>query len=378
MAARTLNQSLSLREESSGKTRVNEASLLRVKHLQRLAACAGGDAGVGPVGALLGRRLAASAEAVGVPLGATTFLCQRCETVLKPGFNCTIRIKNNKKKAKQRKKSNCCQNSVSYACHFCGDQNLILGSGKGVVKSLLSSRQQAHIVSAHKVPRGDNKNTRTQDMKRVLEHSQTAILQAAASSLLIQSASERAERGEKLKPDLPKDCRIEEGLILPMLECGQDLAASTCEDDSMQKVALENVNDGGMHETEPISSKKITICKDNVSLKTEFPIGSKFVTPQKIKLTGVTGPKDSEPFETRSMVNKNGADSGKGLASSSRSAPNVSRKNLKASASDSAPLSGSSRKRARKGWTTLKQIAEKDELERKEKMGNFVIPFFMQ
>jgi hypothetical protein len=26
----------------------------------------------------------------------------------------------------------------------------------------------------------------------------------------------------------------------------------------------------------------------------------------------------------------------------------------------------------------LKQIAEKDELERKEKMGNFVIPFFMQ
>ncbi|KAL6608071.1 hypothetical protein ACP70R_041134 [Stipagrostis hirtigluma subsp. patula] len=189
------------------------------------------------------------------------------------------------------------------------------------------------------------------------------MVQAAASSLMIESASERAERGEKLKPDLPKDCRIEEGLILPTLECGQNLAASTCED-SMHKVALENVNDGGMHE-------------DNVSLKTEFPIGSKFVTPQKIKLTGVTGPKDSEPFET-SMVNNNGADSasiGKGLA---RSAPNVSRKNLKASASDSALLSGSSRKRARKGWTTLKQIAEKDELERKEKMGNFVIPFFMQ
>nr|CAB3494740.1 unnamed protein product [Digitaria exilis] len=40
-------------------------------------------------------------------------------------------------------------------------------------------------------------------------------------------------------------------------------------------------------------------------------------------------------------------------------------------------MRSNSRKRARKGRTTLKQMAEKDELERKEKMGNFVIPFFI-
>jgi hypothetical protein len=69
---------VSLREESSGKTtRVDEASVLRVKHLQQLAAWTGAEAGVGPVGALLGRRLAASAEVARVPIGPATFLCQR-------------------------------------------------------------------------------------------------------------------------------------------------------------------------------------------------------------------------------------------------------------------------------------------------------------
>lgn len=74
---RSVNLAVSLREETSGRTLVDEASLLRVKHLQQLAAWAGAEAGVGPVGALLGRRLAASAETAGVSLDAATFLCQR-------------------------------------------------------------------------------------------------------------------------------------------------------------------------------------------------------------------------------------------------------------------------------------------------------------
>ncbi|KAL6881945.1 hypothetical protein ACP4OV_011417 [Aristida adscensionis] len=381
MPARAAGQALSLREESSGNARVDEASVLRVKHLQRLPAWAGGGAGAGPVGALLGRRLAASAEAAGVPPGAAAFQCQRCETVLKPGFNCTIRIKKNKKKAKRRKKSSCCQNCVAYTCNFCGDQNIILGSGKGAVKSLLSSRRQASIVSAREVQKGDNKNTRARDMRRVLEYSQGSILQAASSSVLIESGSEMDESGKRFKPDLPTERKIEEGFILSMVESSQHIAASTCEDDIVKKLEPENANVTGMHETEPISSKVLR--EDSFSLKTEFPIALNFETPQKIKLTELTGPRDSEePFKTRSKVSKNGVHSAliasKAVASSSKSAPNGSQKNLKSSASDSAQVSGSSRKRARKGWTTLKQIAEKDELERKEKIGNFVIPFFMQ
>ncbi|XP_062231680.1 uncharacterized protein LOC133929095 [Phragmites australis] len=374
-AGRVTNQAVSLREESSGRTRVDEASLMRVKHLQRLAAWAGAEAGVGPIGALLGRRLAANAEAAGVPLGAATFLCQRCETVLKPGFNCTIRIKKKRNKTKRRKKSNRCQNNVAYACHFCGDQNLILGSGKGVVKSLLSSRELASMDSARRISGGNNSKTRTQDMKEVLEHSQAAILQIDSSSRSRQSISESDEQGERLKRNIPRDCKTEEGVTLSAVRSGH-LAASTFEEDSIQKLALENTNDEHIHETEPICSKKVKICEANVSPPSEFMVGSKFVTPQKNKLMD-----SAEPFKTRSTGNKKGEISGSvtgnNLTSSSKSAPIDSWKNIKSATSDSAQVSGSSRKRTRKGWTTLKQIAEKDELERKEKMGSFVIPFFM-
>ncbi|CAL4956335.1 unnamed protein product [Urochloa decumbens] len=373
---RASNQAVSIREETSGKTRVDEASLLRVKHLQRIAAWAGAEAGVGSVGALLGRRLAASAEAVGVPLGTATFLCQRCETVLKPGFNCTVRIRNKRNKAKQRKKSNCCQNSVSYACHFCGDQNLILGSGKGVVKSLLPSREHATTESSHRILRGNNSSTRTRDIKKVLEHSQAASLQADSPSGLRQSASGRGEHGERLKCNLPTDCKMEEWAVMSAVNPSH-LVASTSEEDSTR--VIEN----RMHETEPISCEKVKICEANATLQAELPVGLTFVTPQKKKLIEATDTKDlSELFRTESKGSKKGENpgsvTGKTLSSSSKSATSNSRKNSKCAASDSAQVSGSSRKRARKGWTTLKQIAEKDELERKEKMDNFVIPFFMQ
>ncbi|CAO2179661.1 unnamed protein product [Urochloa humidicola] len=374
--ARASSQAVSIREETSGKTRVDEATLLRVKHLQRIAAWAGAEAGVGPVGALLGRRLAASAEGAGVPLSAATFLCQRCETVLKPGFNCTVRIRNKRNKAKRRKKSNCCQNSVSYACHFCGDQNLILGSGKGVVKSLLPSREHANMDSSHRILRGNNSSTKTQDIKKVSEHSQAASLQADLPSGLKQSTAERGEHGERLQCNLRIDCKMEGGVVMSAVKPGH-LVASTSEEDSTR--VIEN----RMHETEPISCEKVKICEANPALQPELPVELTFVTPQKKKLTEETDTKDlSELFRTGSKTSKKGENPGsitsKTLSSSSKSATNDSRKNSKCAASNSAQISGSSRKRARKGWTTLKQIAEKDELERKEKMDNFVIPFFMQ
>ncbi|RCV25723.1 hypothetical protein SEVIR_5G190500v4 [Setaria viridis] len=374
--ARASNQAVSIRDETSGRTRVDEASLLRVKHLQRLASWAGAEAGVGPVAALLGRRLASSAEAAGVPLGAATFLCQRCETVLKPGFNCSVRIRNKRNKAKRRKKSNCCQNSISYACHFCGDQNLILGSGKGVVKSLLPSRDHATMALTGRILKGNNSNTRIRDRKNVLEHSQAATLQVDSPSGLRQSTSERGEHGERLKCNLSIDCKMEEGAILSMVKPGH-LAASTSEEVSIQVVEI--TNDEQIRETEPISCEKVKICEANATSEAEVPVGLPFVTPQKKKLTEVNS---AEPFKTGSKASEKGENSGSitgnTVSSSIKSAPNDSRKNSKCAASDSAQVSGSSRKRAKKGWTTLKQIAEKDELERREKMSNFVIPFFMQ
>ncbi|CAN6355823.1 unnamed protein product [Urochloa humidicola] len=168
---------------------------------------------------------------------------------------------------------------------------------------------------------------------------------------------------------------MEEEVDMPVVNPGR-LAASTFEDDSTR--VIEN----RMHEAGPISGEKVKICEANATSKAELSVGLTFVTPQKKKLVEVTHTKDlSELFKTGSKASKKGENpgsvTGNTLSSSSKSAPNDSRMNSKFATSDSARVSCSSRKRARKGWTMLKQIA-KDELKRKEKMSNFVIPFFMQ
>uniref|UniRef100_A0ACD5VM42 Uncharacterized protein n=1 Tax=Avena sativa TaxID=4498 RepID=A0ACD5VM42_AVESA len=330
-AYRSTNQAVSLREETSGKTQADAASLLRIQHLQRLAAWVSGEAAVGSIGALLGHRLARDAEAAGIPIGASTFLCQRCESVLQPGFNCTIRIKNNRKKAKRRKKSNSGQNSVVYACHFCGDQNLIRGSGKGTVKGLLSSRKSSSM-----------------DITNIMDN----------------------KHSNGPKSNLPEDSKIEKGAVFPMMDC-HELAAATVQEDIPLKVEGESAtHDKCMNEIKPAVS--------DITVQEEFPVGSNFVTPQKNKLAEVTVPEVSaESWKTRSTLNNKGQScvsvTGKAPRSYSKSASNAN-----SAPSNSTQPTGSSRKRTRKGWTTLKQIAEKDELERKEKMDNFVIPFFMQ
>ncbi|EAY74423.1 hypothetical protein OsI_02313 [Oryza sativa Indica Group] len=374
------NQAVSLREESSGKTRADAASLLRVQHLQRLAAWAGGEARVGPLGALLGRRLAANAEAAGIPLAASTFLCQRCETVLQPGFNCTIRIKNNKRKAKRRKKLNTCQNSISYLCHFCGDQNLIRGSGKNIMKGLLSLRKPVGMDVTSIKLKGDINNKRLVTIKEGLEYSQGAVSQLESTSGLKQRNLVKNEYEESPVPNL-LDESMEKEVASSSVELNQS-ASATDEENVSQKIVVTITNEKSTHETEPVSANKIAICQPDVPSKAEFSVGSSFVTPRKNKVVDVTDHKDSaELVKTRSIQNKKGempsSVTGKAPTMPTKSAPNDSMKN-KPVASGSAQMSGSSRKRARKGWTTLKQIAEKEELERKEKMGNFVIPFFMQ
>ncbi|XP_072994596.1 uncharacterized protein [Typha latifolia] len=138
----------SLREENTGKRHVDVCSVLRVQHLQRLATWASGQASVPPLGAFLGERLAAKAEDSGVPLDQSNLICQRCETILQPGFNCTIRIRKKAKKARHRKKS-CIpsRNNIVYACHYCSHPNVRWGTLDGHVKSLLASRHSHKLDS---------------------------------------------------------------------------------------------------------------------------------------------------------------------------------------------------------------------------------------
>lgn len=65
-------------------------------------------------------------------------LFNRCESILQPGHNCTVRIEKNKSKVQRRHKKPhlTTQNNVVYKCHFCSHRNLMRGTSKGYVKEI--------------------------------------------------------------------------------------------------------------------------------------------------------------------------------------------------------------------------------------------------
>uniref|UniRef100_A0A2P2Q330 Uncharacterized protein n=1 Tax=Rhizophora mucronata TaxID=61149 RepID=A0A2P2Q330_RHIMU len=143
-AAGPRNRSLTLREEATGKIQPksgfrNSKSFLKLEHLQKLAVWAGREASIPSLAAFFGRQFAAAGEALGVPPDPSLFLCQRCETILWPGFNCTIRIEKTrgvKRRRKHKRPNVLMQNSVVYKCHFCSYQNRKRGTPKGYMKKI--------------------------------------------------------------------------------------------------------------------------------------------------------------------------------------------------------------------------------------------------
>ncbi|ESQ46826.1 hypothetical protein EUTSA_v10027895mg [Eutrema salsugineum] len=122
----------------------NLKSELRHGHLKNLVLwSAAGDNPIPSLAALLGRRLAANGEASGIAHDPDLVTCQRCETILQPGFNCNVRIEKvssskKKKHNNRRNKSNIClpQNNVVYYCCFCSHRNLKRRTAKGQMKEI--------------------------------------------------------------------------------------------------------------------------------------------------------------------------------------------------------------------------------------------------
>ncbi|KAI7993233.1 hypothetical protein LOK49_LG11G00458 [Camellia lanceoleosa] len=136
--------SITLREESSGKKQpnVNGKSMLKLKHLENLAVWANGEASIPSLGAFFGHQLAALGESLGSSSNPSLFPCQRCESILQPGYNCTVRIEKNTAKARHRHKSSSIstQNSVVYKCLFCSHRNLKRGTPRGHTKKICPSK----------------------------------------------------------------------------------------------------------------------------------------------------------------------------------------------------------------------------------------------
>ncbi|KAI8569562.1 hypothetical protein RHMOL_Rhmol02G0288000 [Rhododendron molle] len=144
--------SMTLREESIGKrkTSVNPKSMLKLDHLRNLAVWASGEASIPSLGAFFGHRLAAVRESLGAPPDLSLVTCQRCESILQPGYNCTIRIEKNRAKARRsrHKRPNIStQNNVVYSCHFCSHRNLKRGTPRGHTKEICPPKAKPPMKS---------------------------------------------------------------------------------------------------------------------------------------------------------------------------------------------------------------------------------------
>ncbi|MED6149454.1 hypothetical protein PIB30_062629 [Stylosanthes scabra] len=140
---------VSLREEATGKIHIkasaNAKSLAEVEHLEKIAVWATHEAQIPSLGAFYGQLLATVAEANGITPDSSLMTCQRCETVLHPGFNSTVRIEKNRSKHRGTHKRS--QNNVVYKCHFCLHHNVKRGTPKGHMKGLCPSKTKPSSVS---------------------------------------------------------------------------------------------------------------------------------------------------------------------------------------------------------------------------------------
>ncbi|KAF9624464.1 hypothetical protein IFM89_011472 [Coptis chinensis] len=135
-----------------GKKAGDLKSILRMQHLQNIAVWAGGEAGMPSYAAFLGNRLGNCSEASSIPIDSSFIPCQRCEAILQPGFNCTVRIETNG--AKVRKRRNKChippKNNVVYTCHFCSNRNVKRGTPKHHTKDIFASELKTESTTVDK------------------------------------------------------------------------------------------------------------------------------------------------------------------------------------------------------------------------------------
>ncbi|KAG6404182.1 hypothetical protein SASPL_136422 [Salvia splendens] len=131
---------MTLREESARKRHgnINAKTMCKIDHLKELALWAA-EASVPSLAAFFAERLSATNEALGVRGDPSLFVCERCESILQSGNNCSVRIEKNKsskgRHGRLRSKATV-QNNIVYRCHFCSHQNTMRGTPNGYVKEI--------------------------------------------------------------------------------------------------------------------------------------------------------------------------------------------------------------------------------------------------
>ncbi|XP_050235966.1 uncharacterized protein LOC126686001 isoform X2 [Mercurialis annua] len=213
ISTRSSHTPITLRQETTGRIQiqgtknVRDPKFLRLEHLKNIAVWASREPSIPSLlSATYGRQYAAAAEALGIPPDTSLIQCERCETILEPGFNCAIRIETTRAKSRSRRKKPSCKNNVVYKCHFCSHQNLMRGTPKGYMKNIVSSK-------------------RNQKSQEELEPSKSIPANSISSENLEESAIkiEMAKIDEIALPPVSGDISIVHSPTTPLMKNGPSL-----------------------------------------------------------------------------------------------------------------------------------------------------------
>ncbi|GAA0149053.1 hypothetical protein LIER_36857 [Lithospermum erythrorhizon] len=326
----TPSLNLSLREEAAGrkKQNVHKSVMLKLDHLKNVASWASTEACIPPLAAFFGQRLAASAEALVVPPDPSLFYCQWCESILRPGYNCTVRIEKNHSKIRRHKKSSIpSQNNVSYKCHFCAYRNLIRGTPKGHMKVICPHKVKQpwkpnHAKAADQKSRGQENIYATDHGSSQMDI--TYVPDADIVEIIAKSFEPDAVRdGNNAKFG---DSQMD---VIDAPDTNRNEKEVKSGDSRIDIIALA---DAGRNDNE-------ANCPATPSVKPGISL-----LDSKMRKRNRSGAKRTET------------------------------KNISASV-DVELTANASSKRKRKGWTSLKEIAERTEKDNGKNSGNLAIPF---
>ncbi|KAJ9703111.1 hypothetical protein PVL29_004751 [Vitis rotundifolia] len=216
--------SITLREENSGRKQnkakggekggsTNMKSMLKLQHLKSLAMWASQEASIPSLGAFFGHRL----MTCGVP-DQSLFPCQRCETILQPGQNCTVRIEPSRARAQHGTKKSYAstQNNVIYWCHFCSHHNVKRGTPKGHMKEICP-KVKPSSVSKHTNPMPQNAADPETVPQNEVEVCKTDEIASSATALDIPITDSPAT------PTVATDTPITNSPATPLVRTGNTL-----------------------------------------------------------------------------------------------------------------------------------------------------------
>ncbi|XP_042484914.1 uncharacterized protein LOC122065177 isoform X1 [Macadamia integrifolia] len=356
---------LTLREESGGRKQTkggsnNVKSILKKQHLQNLSLWAGGEVSIPSMGALFGHRLADCAEAMGTPVDPSLFLCQRCETILQPGYNCTIRIEKNRARVRRRHKklNNPTQNNVVYTCHFCSQRNLKKGTPKGHMKEICVSRPRP----ASELERVNSAPQESTILEKGIEGKEGN--NNIEESISLEKTSISGSESGNLKKGAPKGHMKEICVSRPKPASELERVSSAPLESTILEKGVER-KQGNNNVEESISLEKTSISGSKSGSPEAFLATHEQIALENIPITPLVKTSRSLLEGKGKKRKKKGPGSNQAGGSECNSA----------TADTEGAASGSS-KRRRKSWTTLKEIVEHSQLENNHKITNLSIPFF--